>query len=125
MNLTPEKFIQASAILILCCAAVSFVVEGTSFAAGVLASGAVLVLNLYFWSWFIRRLLDAVTEGGSAGGLSLFIGLKLLVLSTSMLVLMQFFSPSVLIVGNSAVAAGILLPSFASCMMPPAPGFSK
>jgi hypothetical protein len=125
MNLTPNNFFQASAVLLPCTSLAALVLDGPIFASGILASGAVLLVNLYFWVWFVRRLMDAMVEGGSATGLGLFIGLKLLVLSTSMLVLMHLFSPSVVIVGNSVVAAAILLPALFSSLKTLSPGYSN
>ena len=112
MHLTPLKFIQTSAFLLPIGTAIALLLQDAWFAAGVLLSGMFLVSNLYLWALIVRFVLAQITENASTSGLHMFLFMKLLVLSTCVLIGSFIFPVMSVVIGNSIVVLSVLLPSF-------------
>ncbi len=111
VELTPNKFFQVAAVLLPISAFLSDYFVNGAFARGVLISGGILLGNLLIWIWVVRRLLQIGVYRSSPMAMSLFLFLKLTLLATLMFIVVQYYPPISVVVGNSVVVLTVLLPS--------------
>ena len=105
MILTTRLLLGSSAAIQVLGALVAAALVGPGFGLGVLATGAVMVANLWLWAHTGRALLGAAAEGRSPAVAALLFFIKLNALGAGLFVVGSVFPLSAAAAGVSLVLA--------------------
>jgi len=111
MTLTTQTLLASSAALLGLLTMVGFGVGGTSFAAGVLLTGLLMLGNLALWRqmcWSARALLLGEAQAAPVVPTFLFV-IKFLLLAACLAVLQSVYPVASVVLGASVVVGAILL----------------
>lgn len=111
MNTNPSIYIK-TAMLSSFFAVVGCVVFGDmKLGVGVAASSVLLTLNLIGWIWSIRVTIDMMKTNQTNALLTLFTGMKFILLTTCLIGILFFFGGIAVMISNTIIVFSLLLPT--------------